>query len=55
MKRGEEVEKSQRADLRLQLWVSKAGAGALMGLGIGEMGQVRLQKAWHVQQKHLYL
>lgn len=54
MRRGE-VEKSQRADLRPWSWVSKASAGSIVGLGIGEMGRVSLWRALHIQQKHLYL
>lgn len=37
--RRREVEKNQRADLRPWSWVSKASAGNLVGLGIGEMGR----------------
>lgn len=48
VRRGQAVEKSQRAGLRLWSWVSKASAGALMGLGIREMGQVRLRKVLHI-------
>lgn len=54
VRRGE-VEKSQRADLRPWSWVSKASAGTLVGLGIGEMGRVPLWRALHIQQKHLYI
>lgn len=48
MRRKEEVEKGQRADLRPWSWMSKASAGTPVEHGTGEMGQVKLQRALHV-------